>query len=102
MEDMELICFKIISAVGEAKSTYIEAIEKAKVKEFKVAKELIAQGEEMFLKGHLAHASLIQQEASGNKTPIDLLLLHSEDQLMSAEVVKLLAVELITLYEKIN
>ena len=29
MEDMELVCFKIISAVGEAKSDYIMAIEEA-------------------------------------------------------------------------
>ena len=27
MEEMELICFKIISAVGEAKSDYISALE---------------------------------------------------------------------------
>lgn len=30
MEEMELICFKIISAVGEAKSDYISALEAAK------------------------------------------------------------------------
>ena len=34
MNDMELICFQIISNSGTAKSSYIEAIQKAKQKDF--------------------------------------------------------------------
>ena len=30
MENLELICFQIISSVGMAKSSYIEAIQEAK------------------------------------------------------------------------
>lgn len=99
MEDMELLCFKIISAVGEAKSDYIAAIEAAKKGEFAKAEELIKHGESVFINGHHAHAGLIQKEASGEKTEVCLLLMHAEDQLMAAETIKILANEIIDLYK---
>ncbi|NBK96677.1 MAG: PTS lactose/cellobiose transporter subunit IIA [Erysipelotrichia bacterium] len=101
MEGIELICFEIISAVGSARSCYIEAIQKAKEKDFVGAKEAIANGDEMFNQGHSAHAKLISQEANGDQVQVVLLLVHAEDQLMSAETFKILANEFIDLYEKI-
>ena len=41
MNDMELICFQIISNSGTAKSSYIEAIQKAKQKDFEAAEKLL-------------------------------------------------------------
>lgn len=66
------------------------------------AKEKIKEGDESFVQGHTSHASLIQQEASGNPVQTTLLLVHSEDQLMSAETIKLMAEELIDCYKKMN
>lgn len=99
MEDMELLCFKIISSVGEAKSDYISAIEAAKNGDFEKAEELIKHGENVFINGHHAHANLIQKEAAGEKTEVSLLLMHAEDQLMSAETIKILATQIIDIYK---
>lgn len=101
MEGLELIAFQIISAVGSARSSYIEAIQKAKSGDFEGAKKLITEGEEMFVQGHHAHAQLIQQEAAGEKSEYSLLLMHAEDQLMSAESFRVVSEEIIALYEKI-
>ena len=102
MEGMELISFKIISAVGTARSMYIEAIQLAKEGKFEEAKANIEEGEKIFVEGHHAHAELIQQEASGNRVEIQLLLMHAEDQLMSAEAFKIIATELIEIYERLG
>ncbi|MFV0379447.1 MAG: PTS lactose/cellobiose transporter subunit IIA [Anaerorhabdus sp.] len=102
MEKMELISFKIISNVGSAKSCYIEAMQLAKKGLFQEAQAKITEGEEIFVKGHLAHAELIQSEASGEKVEIGLLLMHAEDQLMSAETIKLMAEEMIDLYKLVK
>lgn len=102
MEDMELICFKIISSVGGAKSEYISAISYAKKGEFAKAEELIKHGDECALEGHKAHAELIRKEASGSKVEISLLLMHAEDQLLGAETIKLFAEEFIDLYKKME
>jgi len=100
MEEMELICFKIISAVGEAKSDYISALEAAKKGEYEKAEELIAHGDSCYVNGHKQHADLIAKEAGGEKTEVCLLLMHAEDQLMAAETIKLLVAELIALYKR--
>ena len=102
MEGLELTCFQIISTVGTARSMYIEAIQEAKAGNIEKARELVEEGEKVFVEGHKAHAGLIQQEASGEKVDVQLLLLHAEDQLMSAEAFKIIANEFIDLYEKIN
>lgn len=102
MEGLELQCFQIISAVGMARSSYIEAIQSAKKGDFDRAKEQIAEGEQSFLSGHAAHAEMIQQEAAGNHVQTSLLLMHAEDQLMSAETFKIIAQEMIQNYERIT
>lgn len=102
MEELELIAFQIISLVGTARSLYIEAIQLAKKGEFALSKEKMAEGENIFIEGHKIHAKLIQQEANQNPVKINLLLMHAEDQLMSAETFKILADELIEVYQKIQ
>ncbi|TGY66156.1 PTS lactose/cellobiose transporter subunit IIA [Dubosiella muris] len=91
MENMELVCFQIISNVGMAKSAYVEAIQLAEKGEHEKAQAKMKEGKEFFVKGHEAHASLIQKEAAGEKTNVSLLLMHAEDQLMSAETIELMA-----------
>lgn len=102
MDNLELICFNIISSVGTAKSMYLEALQEAKKGDYEKAKLLIEEGEKVFAEGHHVHGDLIQQEATGEGTKINLLLLHAEDQLMSAETIKIMTQELIEVYQKLN
>ncbi|MDN6195816.1 MAG: PTS lactose/cellobiose transporter subunit IIA [Atopostipes suicloacalis] len=102
MEDIEKISFKIISAVGSAKSYFIEAMNHANKSEFKKARESIEKGEELRIEGHKTHFGLIQQEEAGKSTEVTLILMHAEDQLMAAETIKLMAEELIRNYERID
>lgn len=102
MEGLELICFKIISASGEAKSCYMEAIHHARGGAFDKAQASIEEGQEAYVQGHRAHAELIQQEASGESVGVSLLLLHAEDQMMAADTIKLMADEFIANYKRIQ
>ncbi|MGL5541517.1 MAG: PTS lactose/cellobiose transporter subunit IIA [Erysipelotrichaceae bacterium] len=102
MEGLELVCFTIIANVGGAKSMYLEAINVAKQGNYEEAKAMIEEGAAMFIEGHKAHMELVQKEASGEAVSPSLLLLHAEDQLMSAETIKIMALEFIELYEKVN
>ena len=98
MNGNELISFQIISAVGTARSMYVEAIQEAKKGNIQEAKQLIEDGVKVFVDGHHAHASLIQKEAAGEKSEFSLLLMHAEDQLMTTETLKIVAEEFIELY----
>ena len=102
MEGLELTAFEIISAVGTARSTYIEAIQKAKEGKFDEAEQMIKEGDEMFVQGHHAHAKLLTHEAEyGQGSAVSLIILHAEDQLMSAEGFKTIALEFIDLYKRL-
>lgn len=102
MEGLELVSFEIISSVGAARSCYIEAIQLAKEDNFVEASAKVAEGEEFFNKGHHAHSGLIQKEANGEKSEFSLILMHAEDQLMSAEAFKIIAEEFIDVYKKMK
>lgn len=101
MHSLELVCFKMISNLGGARSAFMEAIQKAKNGEFDTARSLIEQGEELRQKGHDIHFELLTKESAGEEVPFALLLIHAEDQLMSVELLKVLAEEMIEVYQKI-
>lgn len=100
-EELELICFEIISSVGAARSSFIEAIQAAKKGETAKAERLMEEGKSMLKSGHGRHSTLIQREAAGEKTDMSLILVHAEDQMMSAEVLELMAKEFLELYARI-
>lgn len=99
MNSLEEICFKIISLVGSARSSYVEAMREAKQGNFQAADQKIKEGHASYKAGHAQHAELVQMEARGEKVELNLLLMHSEDQMMSAEVLGIVAQELIDLYK---
>ena len=102
MEGLELLSFQMISFNGSARSCFIEAIQAAKEGDFDRAESLMAEGDEQFLEGHRVHAQLIQQEAQEGSTAVNLLLIHAEDQMMSAELMKIIAAELIQIHKQIQ
>ena len=102
MGEMEQIVFGIISAVGMAKSSYVEAMRAAADGKFEEAEEKMKEGDEFYSKGHDAHMDLVQKEASGEYLSPGLLLIHAEDQMMSAELIRLMAEENMKLNKKIE
>lgn len=64
--------------------------------------ELIEAGREDFAKGHDYHLELLQKEADGKPVEIRMLLIHAEDQLMSAEDFGILAKEFVEMYEEMH
>ncbi|WP_431810059.1 PTS lactose/cellobiose transporter subunit IIA [Jejubacter sp. L23] len=96
--DAEKVCFEMICHVGEARSYFIEAIQHARKKEFSRARELIDSGKQSYNQGHAVHARLIQSEMEQEGNQLSLILIHAEDQMMSAENFKILSEEFLALY----
>ena len=99
MNATQMACFEIISNVGMARSCFIEAIDAACAGKIDEAKAKVEEGEQYFLKGHAKHGEMIQQEADGKPVDVSIILIHAEDQLMSAETFKILAGKFIALAE---
>ena len=97
-EELYETSFQIIAAAGSAKSSYVEALNAAKQGRPEDAQRLLAEGDEAASLGHAAHTDLIQREAAGDPVQMNFILTHAEDQLLAAELVKFLVLELIEVY----
>lgn len=102
MDGIELIAFEIISNVGMAKSLAVEALRDVREGNYDVAEEKMKEASDYLVKGHHAHTSLIQQEASGEKVEFSLIIMHAEDQMMAAETIKSMAEEMIEMFKQLN
>ena len=101
-EELEIACFQIISHAGTARSQFIMAIDAAEKGDFEKAEELMRQGAEVYTISNRSHHEIVQMEESGVLREPHLLLVHCEDQMMSAEAFKVMAEKFIALYKEVR
>lgn len=101
-QEVQMMAFQIISIVGSAKSSFIEAMDYAKKKDFKLAKQSVLEGSELKNEAHKVHFELIQAEARGEDIIFSLILMHAEDQLLTTDVYHSMAEEIIELREELH
>lgn len=99
--DMETIAMQIIASAGDGKALAFEALEEAKAGNFEKARTFLKESEQASLGAHKAQTGLLVQEANGKKADIDVLLIHSQDHLMTGIIAFELIREMITMYEQI-
>ncbi|WP_163527062.1 PTS lactose/cellobiose transporter subunit IIA [Halobacillus ihumii] len=97
--DITEISFQIILYAGNGKANAMEAIQQAKAGNFTEADRLIEEAGEELVKSHKYQTKLLQKEAGGEENPINVLLVHSQDHLMTSMTVRDLAVEIIEIYK---
>ena len=85
----ELVSFALIAKAGEARSKAFGALEAAKKGDF--MKESSASA----LEAHHAQTDLLVKEANGDHTPVDVLLVHAQDHLMTSMLARELIAEII-------
>ncbi len=101
-EKVTEIAFEMIASVGTARGMYIEAIQEAKKGEYENAEKLVEEGKQIFVEGHHAHADILEMNSAGVKLPMNIFLMHAEDQMLVAEGFETIANELIDVYKKME
>lgn len=99
---MEETIFQLITFSGEAKSYMLEGIHCAKEGRIAEAREKVNQAIEQLNKAHRFQTELIQKEAAGETGLVSLLLIHAQDHLMNAILLKDLANEIIDIHQAIQ
>ncbi|SDB82880.1 PTS system, cellobiose-specific IIA component [Pelagirhabdus alkalitolerans] len=92
------IAFQIILYAGNGKSSAMEAIQEAKEGNFEEAEKKIAESSEELGKAHKYQTELLQQEARGDGESVNIILVHSQDHLMTSMTVRDLATEIVEIY----
>lgn len=96
----EMIPFMIISKGGDASSSFLQALNLARSGKLDDARKLIAQGEQSLVEAHKIQTDLIVAEASGEKNEVGVLMIHAQDHLMNAILLKEITMHLIELYQR--
>lgn len=87
---------------GNAKSDAMEAIQAAKIGDFKLASQKLADAENALVEAHHSQTGLLTKEAQGEHMEVTLLTVHSQDHLMTSIAFKDLAKELVDVYKKME
>ena len=95
----EMVSFGIIAHAGDARSYAFGALEAAKAGNFEEAEALLKQSNDAAVEAHHMQTELLVNEANGNKTPVDVLLVHAQDHLMTSMLAVELIKELIAIYK---
>lgn len=102
MDANEQIIISLIVNSGSARSSAIEAIQYAKAGDLGKADESLAAAKETVNEAHHAQTEMIQGEMRGEKTPLNLLMVHAQDHLMTSLLAIDLAQEFVDVYKKIG
>lgn len=89
---------QIVTYAGCAKSCYMQALQEAKKGNWELVEPRIKEGEQFYRQAHEGHGEVLLEEVNTLEPQITLLMSHAEDQIMSAELVRVLVEELIEIY----
>ena len=97
----ELVSFALIAKAGEARSKAFAALEAAKKGDFDAADALMKEASASALEAHHAQTDLLVKEANGDHTPVDVLLVHAQDHLMTSMLARELISEIIEMRREV-
>ena len=89
--DIESVSMSLIAHSGDARSLAFTALKKCREGDFKECDSLVESAEKASVEAHHVQSSLLINEAQGNTTPVNVLLIHAQDHLMCS----MLAIDLI-------
>lgn len=92
------VAFQIISFAGNAKSSAMMAIRESREGNPEAAAKLLGEADSDLHAAHGAQTKMLTQEARGNAVPLNIILVHAQDHLTSAMLVRDLAEEFIKLH----
>ena len=93
------IAFQIISFAGNAKSSAMMAIRESREGNPEEARRLLEEADKDLHSAHGSQTKMLTQEARGNAVPLNIILVHAQDHLSGAMLVRDLADEFIKIHE---
>ncbi len=93
--------FTLILHAGNAKSCFMEAIQSANNGEFELAKSKTEEGEVELNQAHKMQTDLLVKMANGDSVSPNILMVHAQDHLNAAIIMKDLAKQIIFMQKEI-
>jgi len=101
MDKLE-VAMGLIAGAGDSRSYCMEAIDSAREGKFDEAKDLLKKAVEAMIETHEVQTDLIREEMEGGGEAVSLLMVHAQDHLNLALIMRDIAEEVIIMYERIS
>ena len=98
--EVDDLAFALIAAAAQARGVAFEALRAAKAGDFDACDRMLAEAESAAHEAHAMQTALIVREANGEHLPVDVMLVHAQDHLMTSLLARELIAELIELHRK--
>ena len=95
------VAMGLIAGAGDARSSCMEAIELAKEGKFLEAREALTRADDSMVAAHETQTQLIRDEMSGESEGVSLLMVHAQDHLNLALVMRDVAEEFIQIHQRL-
>lgn len=93
---------ELILMAGTSKAHSMNALRLAKKYEFEKAEEELKLASQAFINAHSIQHDLITEEAETGVSSVNILMVHAQDHLTTAMLMKETIIELIEMYKKFN
>jgi len=97
-EELETTIMELIINAGESKSCAMEALHAAKSGKWDDVDALLAQSLAASKKAHKVQTELIGLDEGEGKVPVNLIMVHAQDHIMTAMLAKEMIEELINIH----
>ncbi len=100
--DLESTVMELIINAGESKSCAMQALMSAKKGEWDQVDELLAQSTEAAKRAHRVQTELIGMDEGEGKVPVNLIMVHAQDHIMTSMLAREMIEELIEIHRKLQ
>ncbi len=101
-EEVQGVAFQIILESGDARSMIHEAFEMMRESKFEDADTKLTEAKEAVVRAHGAQTDLLQKYAGGTAIDMDIIMVHSQDHLMTTMTLREVAAEMLHLYKQVS
>ena len=96
------IAFELIAVAGDSKAESMAAIDAASKFQFEEAQKHLEAADEGMAQAHHIQTDMLQKEAAGQKTDVNIILVHAQDHLTTAIIMRDQAEIMVNLYRTIE
>ncbi|WP_424141053.1 PTS lactose/cellobiose transporter subunit IIA [Psychromonas aquatilis] len=100
--DLEMTVMELIINAGESKSLAMQALTSAKKGQWDEVDSLLAESTEAAKRAHKVQTELIGMDEGEGKVPVNLIMVHAQDHIMTAMLARELIEELIDIHRKMK
>ena len=99
--DMESTVMELIINAGEARSYAMQALRAAKQGDWDLVDEQLTEASAASKRAHDVQTMLIGMDEGCGKIPVNLVMVHAQDHLMTTMTLREVALEMLALYRKV-